>query len=425
MKKKVAFISEHASPLASLGGVDSGGQNVYVAELAKHLVSQGYEIDIFTRYDNPGFPAVVNWLPGIRVIHVLAGPVLPLAKEDLWQFMPQFTESMLSIIKEENLSYKLIHANFWMSGWVAAELKDILGIPFIITFHALGYIRKLFQQEDDRFPSVRISVEKEIVKCADRVIAECPQDKEDLMNYYQAQADKICIIPCGFSSKEFYPISKSHARKKLKLDPNEKIVLQLGRMVARKGIDNVIRATARLKEKSLPVRLLVVGGNAKSPDVNLSPELFRLQQIAEKINVSEAVTFVGRKDRDVLKYYYSAADVFVTTPWYEPFGITPLESMACGTPVIGSNVGGIKYSVKDGITGFLVPFNDPEVLAEKIERLLTDNPLLVQMKINSIKRVNSMFTWSQVSKMVAGQYDLLKLPGKHETFTTAGKTKAA
>ncbi|EOR92953.1 Glycosyl transferase, group 1 [Arcticibacter svalbardensis MN12-7] len=412
MKTRIAFISEHASPLATLGGVDSGGQNVYVAELSKHLVELGYEIDIFTRCDQENLPHVVYWEKSLRVVHVQAGPAVSLPKEELWQYMPQFTDSIISFIQQENLTYEIIHANFWMSGWVASELKETLGIPFIITFHALGYIRRLYHQEEDKFPAIRIEIEKGIVQTADKIIAECPQDKDDLMNFYQASPDKITIIPCGFSKKEFYPVSKKYARKKLHLDNSEKIVLQLGRMVPRKGIDNVIRAVVQLKQTGYDVRLIIVGGDTDTPDPALSPELSRLMNIVKLENINDSVDFVGRKDRQVLKYYYSAADVFVTTPWYEPFGITPLEAMACGTPVIGSNVGGIKYSVEDGKTGFLVPPDKPEELAIKIKWLLSDRDLMRTMKLNSIHRVNAMFTWKNVSDLVAEQYHLLPKPLK-------------
>lgn len=424
MKTRIAFISEHASPLATIGGVDSGGQNVYVAELAKHLVKLDYEIDIFTRCDQEDLPHVVYWEKNIRVVHVQAGPAVSLPKEDLWQYMPQFKQSIISFMQQEDLTYEAIHANFWMSGWVASELKETLGIPFIITFHALGYIRKLFHQEGDKFPAIRIEIEKGIVKAADKIIAECPQDKEDLMNFYQASPQKITIIPCGFSKKEFYPVSKRYARKKLHLDLSEKIVLQLGRMVPRKGIDNVIRAVAKLNQTGFPVRLLIVGGDTETPDPALSPELLRLQDIVRLENIDDAVNFVGRKDRQALKYYYSAADVFVTTPWYEPFGITPLESMACGTPVIGSDVGGIKYSVKDGKTGFLVSPDKPEDLATRIKCLLSDNHLMNTMRFNCIHRVNALFTWKNVSHLVAEQYRLLPKPANIPLIRNT-KVKAA
>ena len=346
MKKKIAFISEHASPLATLGGVDSGGQNVYVAELAKHLSSVGYDIDIYTRWENQDHLKVINWMPGIRVIHVKAGPLNVIPKEELLNFMPDFTDDMIAFMEEEKLTYQLIHANFFMSAMVAMEIKKLLKIPFVVTFHALGYVRQIHQGKDDKFPAERMEIEEEIVQHADQIIAECPQDRRDLIDYYHAPLDRITIIPCGFSSNEFYPIDKSIARILLNLEQDEKILLQLGRMVPRKGVDNVVKALGKLKKSNVPYRLVIVGGETDNPNPLACPEIARLMKIAKQEGVLDKVTFVGRKNRDMLKYYYAAADIFISTPWYEPFGITPLEAMACGTPVIGSNVGGIKYSVK-------------------------------------------------------------------------------
>ncbi|MGI8951300.1 MAG: glycosyltransferase family 4 protein [Chitinophagaceae bacterium] len=405
MKKKIAFISEHASPLATLGGVDSGGQNVYVAELPKQLVKFGYEVDIFTRKENSEADEIVEWLPHIRVIHIKAGPATVIAKEELLYHMDEFTKNILSFIGKYKINYALIHANFFMSALVASNIKKILHIPYVVTFHALGLVRQLHQKDADKFPKERLNIEKNIVSDADCIIAECPQDEDDLINHYSADENKITVIPCGFNSKEFYPIKKSVARKTLNLDQDEKIILQLGRMVPRKGVDNVIRALGKLKNTNQKIRLLIVGGETDSPDPLLCPEIARLQKIAQEENVLSSITFTGRKKRNVLKYYYAAADIFITTPWYEPFGITPLEAMACGTPVIGSNVGGIKYSVTDGKTGYLIPPHDPSALAQKINVLIADEKLLAFMQLNALKRVNKFFTWAKVADLLNVLYE--------------------
>jgi len=405
MKKRIAFISDHASPLAILGGVDNGGQNVYVAELAKELAHKGYAVDIFTRRDNAEIPEVVNWLPGVRVINVKAGPEVCVEKEKLLGYMSEFTENMLRSMQEERVRYHLIHANFFMSGLVASNIKRITGIPYVVTFHALGLVRLAHQKEMDKFPAERFDIERMIVNDADQLIAECPQDRDDLVHYYHANINKITVVPCGFNPKEFNVIDKMLARKKLGLSNHETILLQLGRMVPRKGVDNVIRSLNRISCDLKNIRLLVVGGESDTADENLTPEIGRLKNIAAQENVLEKVTFTGRKRRDVLKYFYAAADIFITTPWYEPFGITPLEAMACGIPVIGANVGGIKYSVEDGKTGFLVPPNDPSALAKKIECLLTDNALMGSMKRNAVKRVNKFFTWKMVADSVSALYE--------------------
>jgi glycosyltransferase involved in cell wall biosynthesis len=287
-----------------------------------------------------------------------------------------------------------------MSALVAMGIKEELDIPFIVTFHALGHVRRLHQAENDKFPVERLAIEEAAVKQADHIIAECPQDKEDLIKLYGAHSEKISIIPCGFSAAEFYPINKTEARRETGLPENETILLQLGRMVPRKGIDNVIRALANLKGNKT-YKLVIVGGNN---ELEKCTEYKRLMHIATELNIRDQVIFTGRKDRDQLKFYYAAADVFITTPWYEPFGITPLEAMACGTPVIGSRVGGIKYSVVEGVTGALVPPDDPRLLAKKIEHLISDQAFLKQLGKNAIKHVNTHFTWKKVAEQVDALY---------------------
>lgn len=397
MKRKIAFISEHASPLATLGGTDSGGQNVYVAEVPKQLVKLGYSVDVFTRKENEEIDEIVNWLPGIRVIHIKAGPETIIPKENLLSLMEEFAINMISFIRKEEINYELVHANFFMSALVASKVKKVFHIPYVVTFHALGLVRKKFQKEMDLFPEERIDIEKYILANADQVIAECPQDKEDMIRLYHAPPENISIIPCGFSSKEFYPVDQKKARKYLGLNEEEKIILQLGRMVPRKGVDNVIKALGKIEKNRQSFRLVIVGGPHDVPDLLKCAELARLNSLAKEEGVQASVTFTGRKQREVLKYYYSAADIFITTPWYEPFGITPLEAMACGTPVIGSNVGGIKYTVEEGKTGLLVPPNNPTALAAKIEMLIEDERLLTAMRHNCLKRVNKFFTWKSVA----------------------------
>jgi D-inositol-3-phosphate glycosyltransferase len=406
MKKRIALISEHASPLAAVGGADTGGQNIAVAELAQHLAALGYEIDVFTRWDDRRVPKIINWRSGIRVIHVEAGPVAFIPKEKLLPHIPAFTENMLRFVEAENNPYKLIHAHFFMSALVAADIKRKLRIPFIVTFHALAKVRRIHQGKNDWFPEEGFAIEERVIAEADQIVALCPQEHDDLVNLYQADPEKITVIPNGFRSDEIFPLDKLFARMALKLDPKEKIILQVGRMVPRKGVDNVIKALGYMRrEHNFKARLLIVGGESDEPDPEITPEIGRLQKIAEAEGGSDLVTFAGRRPRAMLHYYYSAADVFTTTPWYEPFGITPLESMACGTPVIGSNVGGIKSTVMDGKTGFLVPPNDPVLLGQRILELLRSNKLMMYFKENAIRHVNENYTWMKATHLTANMYE--------------------
>lgn len=424
MKKKIALISEHASPLATFGGADCGGQNVYVAELAKQLAKGNYEIDIFTRAEQLAQQQIVQYVPGVRVIHIIAGPPRPVAKEVLLPFMDDFARKMELFIKNQGITYDLVHANFFMSGLVAVRLKHALGLPFVITFHALGHIRKRHQQGNDHFPAERCQIETLVAEEAELIIAECPQDKDDLIEFYEADSSKIVIAPCGFNPAEFHPIDKMNARQKVGIAADEKIVLQLGRMVPRKGIDTVISALAHLTEDK-QVKLLVVGGEIEPP----CTELLRLRELAVELSIADRVEFVGSKSRNELNDYYNAADVFVTTPWYEPFGITPLEAMACALPVIGANVGGIKYTVEDGKTGFLVPPNDVDALADRLALLLDNAALRQDMGKCGATRVNEHFTWSIVANQVGEIYASIinekKLTAQLETIRHSFEDAAA
>lgn len=398
----VAIISEHASPIGAIGGTDAGGQNVYVAQLAKNLVYLGYQVEVFTRRENPDGPIIQDLKEGYRLVNVPAGPATKIPKEDLLPYMEEFSLFMIKYISERKKNFDLIHSNFFMSGLVASKVKQATGIPFVITFHALGKVRKMHQGDKDGFPAEREMIEESIVREADRIIAECPQDYKDLVSLYNAPREKLEIVPCGYDGDEMYPVEKEVARSILNLPMDEKMILHLGRMVPRKGADNVIYGFSRyLKKHQEKARLLIVGGESEIPDPEKTPELGRLMKVAIQEKVAHAVHFLGSRKRDVLRIYYSAADVFITTPWYEPFGITPIESMACGTPVIGSRVGGIKYSVKDGETGFLVPPNDPDSLERKISDLLGNQALLRRFKAHSLIRARELFSWENIVSQIA------------------------
>ncbi|MBE9188921.1 glycosyltransferase [Gloeocapsopsis crepidinum LEGE 06123] len=412
--KRIALISEHASPLGTFGGADSGGQNVYVGQVAKHLAVLGYEVDIFTRRDCPKLPEIISW-NGVRIIHVPAGASKYICKEELLPCMEEFTAYVLNFCQSTH--YDLIHANFWMSAMVAAEVKRSLGIPFVVTFHALGRVRRFYQGKADGFPDARFAIEDRIVAEADFIIAECPQDQEDLLCLYHANPEKIAIIPCGFDPSEFYPIEKTHARAFLGLNSTEPLILQLGRLVPRKGVDTAICGFAKwLQQNRVSAQLLIVGGESETPDASLTPEIGRLRAIARRHSIEDQVRFVGRKCRDLLKYYYSAADVFITTPIYEPFGITPIEAMACGTPVIGSRVGGVKFTVKDEETGYLVPAKNPQAIADKLTTLYA-NPHRDLMSQQAIHRAQEYFTWQQVTHDIAALYT--KIIQNHKPVTNS------
>jgi D-inositol-3-phosphate glycosyltransferase len=418
---RVALISEHASPLAALGGVDSGGQNVYVAHVAKQLTRAGHKVDVFTRLDDPALPPVVHLDRNLRVLHIPAGPVEFVPKERLLSYMGGFGDGVSRICRSQT-PYDIVHANFFMSGLVALRLKKLLALPFVMSFHALGRVRQAHQAASDGFPPERIAIEEALVRRADRLIAGCPQDRVDLIDLYAADPARIAMVPCGFAQQEFAPEGQA-CRAGLGLGAEEFVVLQLGRLVPRKGIDNVIRAIGQLRTRhGIRARLMIVGGNSDEPDTTATPEIGRLQAIANDEGVTEQVVFTGRRPRSALREYYCAADVFVTTPWYEPFGITPLEAMACGTPVIGADVGGVKFTVVDGVTGFLVPPRDPQSLADRLAQLRRNPELARALGRAGIRRARSLFSWKRVVEQLSAVYaDMLPLASSPALAASAGQ----
>ncbi|WP_250535143.1 glycosyltransferase family 1 protein [Caballeronia sp. AZ10_KS36] len=404
---KIALISEHASPLAVAGGVDSGGQNIYVAHVARQLARNGHQVDVFTRRDRSLLPLVSRFegIRGIRVINVPAGPPVQLAKEQLLPHMDEFARFMIGFFKKQATPYHVVHANFFMSGLVGMRIKEALGVPLVTTFHALGRVRRIHQGAGDGFPDERFEIEDALVRESDSVIAECPQDEADLVSLYHAERERIDLVPCGFDSTEFHPMKKAEARERLGWPQDRFIVLQLGRMVPRKGIDNVVRGIGLCnRELNEDAHLYVIGGNSDEANEIATPEIGRLRGIAQECGVADKVNFLGRHGRQRLKTFYNAADVFVTTPWYEPFGITPLEAMACGRPVIGADVGGIRYSVAHEETGLLVPPKDPRALADALATLKRDPARAERMGAAGLERARAMFTWSGVAQSLERVY---------------------
>jgi D-inositol-3-phosphate glycosyltransferase len=414
--RRVAFLSEHASPLALLGGVDSGGQNVYVDEVSRNLGALGYHVDVFTRWDNPDAPEIVAWGPNVRVINLQVGQPQWVFKDDLWPLMPAFADAILRFMVQDGIRYDILHGNFWMSGWVATQLAGTLKVPAVQIFHATGKTKRLHQGGDDTSPDERIEIESEVVRAVDRLIAQCPVEQQELVDEYGADPSHVVVIPSAVNIETFRPVDRSEARSALGLPANLPLVGYIGRMLPRKDVRNIVRAMALLSD--IGAGLLIVGGESEEPDAAHTPEIGVLQRLAEGLGISERVIFVGKRQPDVLRQYYSAADVIATTPWYEPFGLTPLEAMACGRPVVGSAVGGITFTVEDGVTGYLVPPRNPEVLAARLRELLEDDSTREQMGRAARTRVEREFTWPQVARRTAALYEeLLTAPRE---FTTVG-----
>jgi len=407
---RVAMISEHANPLALLGSEDAGGQNVYVYEVSVGLARLGYQVDVLTRRDSPEPPDVVRLAPGVRVVHIAAGPAQFIKKDDLWPLMPAFAEGCRAFMAAQKPPYDLIHSNFWMSGWVACELKASLGLPVVHIFHALGAIKRLEQGAADTSPAGRYEAELRVIHEADRLIAQCPAEVEDLRRYYTSALGHVCVVPSGVNTRRYRPVPRHRARARLGLAHDAQVIGYVGRLVPRKGVATLLGAFARLvrERPQAPLRLMVVGGETRDPAQDPAPEMALLRRLAARLGVASQVWFVGKRQPNELAEYYGAADIMVSVPWYEPFGLTPLEAQACRRAFIGSAVGGITYTVQDGLTGLLVPPKDEAALAARLALLLDDAALRRRLAWAGYERVRREFTWARVAERTAAVYEGLR-----------------
>ncbi len=386
----VAMVSEHASPLAVLGGVDAGGQNVHVAALSSALAAQGIDVTVFTRRDSPAMPARVELCPGVVVEHVPGGPPAPMAKDDLYQHMPEFGRRL-------RLAWSLdppdlVHAHFWMSGMAALSAAKPLDIPVVQTFHALGVVKRRHQGRKDTSPQERLDVERGIISHSDRIVATCSDELFELVRL-GANPHRVDVVPCGVDLSMFKPDGPAEPRNGVAR------VVVVSRLVERKGIGNVISAIARV-----PRCELIVAGGPEASGLDTDPEIVRYRRLAHEHGVADRVHLIGRIPRERVPALLRSADVVACAPWYEPFGIVPLEAMACGKPVLASAVGGLIDSVVDGVTGLHVPPRRPREIARKLRWLLADSELRARLAAAGEQRARSRYGWDVVAAQTMEAY---------------------
>lgn len=357
---RIALVSEHANPLAALGGADAGGQNVHVAALAAGLAARGHDVTVHTRRDDPHVPTRVRTEDGYVVDHVPAGPPMEIPKDDLLPHMREFGVHLRDRWRREGVD--LVHSHFWMSGLASLHATRGTGIPVVHTFHALGTVKRRQQGALDTSPPTRIDIERRLCREVTRVVATCSDEVEEL-RALGLPPGNATVIPCGVDTDTFTP-GKTGTDVRRAGPPR---LLSLGRLVLRKGVGNVVEALA-----SLPGVELVVAGGPPADELDDDPEVGRLRALAEQLGVADRVHFLGSVSRAEVPGLIRASDAVVTVPWYEPFGIVPLEAMACGRPVVGSAVGGLLDTVLPGVTGELVPPRDPGALAAALRDLLAD-----------------------------------------------------
>ncbi len=374
--QRIAMLSVHTCPLATLGGKETGGMNVYVRDLSRQFGRDGIQVDVYTRSQNPDLARVSYALGGGgRVIHLPAGPEKPYDKNVVFEHLPQFVDGMLDFVEEDGISYDILYSHYWLSGWVARELRQQWGTPIVQMFHTLGHMKnRVAQREQELETDLRVEIETDIVGFADRLVAATPVEKGQLTQLYGAAPKKISVIPPGVDLARFHPIDKSQAKAAIGIPDEHRMILFVGRIEPLKGVDTLIRAMALIAERDpccmQGVCLSIIGGDPDRAHENA--EMARLQALRQELGIGDLVAFLGAKDQDTLHNYYSAAHMVVMPSHYESFGMVALEAMACGTPVIASDVGGLAYLVRHGETGFHVPERDPQALADKIELLLTD-----------------------------------------------------
>lgn len=404
----IAMLSYHTCPLATLGGKDTGGMNVYVRDLTRALGAMGIHVDVFTRSQDEHVPHVLHDLGyGNRVVHVPAGPEVPLPKRELADHIPQFVDGILQFAEEKGICYDVIHSHYWMSGLAAASLSDLwAGAPILHMFHTLGEMKnRIARSDSEREGAYRIEGEKRVLKRADRLIVATEAEKAQLQWLYKGDLQKMQIIPPGVDVSHFYPIPKDEARQFIGLQSHHRMVLFVGRIEPLKGVDTLLRAMSCLKFQSVvhPVYLAIIGGEPDADPEEMTAEMSRLQNLCDELCMGQTVVFLGKRAQDTLPYYYSAAEVLVMPSFYESFGMVALEAMACGTPVIASQVGGLAFLVRDGETGYHVPEGDPSALCDKLTLLLSDHELRAKMGTNAENYAQG-YKWESIAGRIANVY---------------------
>ena len=382
--------------------------NVYVRDLTCELGRMGIHVDVFTRSQDEHVPHVVHELGfGNRVVHIPAGPEEPKSKSDIAKFIPEFVEGIKQFAAEKNIHYDVIHSHYWMSGLAAEALSDAWGgTPIVHMFHTLGEMKnRVARSEDERAGEDRLKGERQVLGRADRIVVATLAELTQLRFLYRANARKLVVIPPGVDTSHFYPIPADEAKQYIGLTPDSRMVLFVGRIEPLKGVDTLIQAMSCLgvNEIHKPVHLAIIGGEPDVIPEKMSAEMARLQKLCDDLCMGGMVVFLGKRGQDTLPYYYSAAEVLVMPSLYESFGMVALEAMACGTPVIASEVGGLGYLVQDGETGYTIPDSDPEALCNKLSGLLGDAHLRETMGLRAAEYALD-YAWSNIATQIVDVY---------------------
>ena len=408
----IAIISYHTCPLATLGGKDTGGMNVYVRDLTRFLGRYGIHADVFTRSQDEHVPHILHDLGySNRVVHIPAGPEVPLSKKELPNYIPEFVKGINQFVEQKNIHYDVIHSHYWMSGIAALSLKEKWKTPILHMFHTLSRLKS----ENAQFPSreedkYREQGEQRVMDSVDRIVVATEDEVVKMGKYYKVDRHKLVVIPPGVDTCHFYPIPSDEAKAVIGVPKEESMILYVGRIEPLKGVDKLIQAIAELRKGDVlskcPHYLIIIGGEPDAPSPEMNQEMQRLQQLCKDLDVGNLVLFLGKRSQDTLPYYYSAAEIAVVPSHYESFGMVALEAMACGTPVIATQVGGLSYLIKDNVTGYTIPDDNPMALEQSLTQLICKADLRKQMSLNSIAYAQS-YSWDKITPRIIKEYDYL------------------
>ncbi len=404
-RQSIALISEHGDPAADIGREEAGGQNVYVRKVGEALARLGWQVDMFTRKTRPDDAVIVQHTPHCRTIRLSAGPEHFVPRDELFRHMPEFVESLLKFQAKDGGNYPLVHTNYWMSGWVGLQLKQVSNIQLVHTYHSLGAVK---YQNLARPPiaQTRLAMEQQILEQVACVVATSPQE-QDYLRSLVSKDGYVEVIPCGTDVETFHLMPQSDARSTLGFGADEKVVVYVGRFDPRKGIETLVRAFAQLYDQTedalkVTLRLVIVGGC--QPGQADADERLRIEALVAELGIADNTTFAGQVGHDRLPLYYTAADVCVIPSHYEPFGLVAIEAMACGTPVIASNVGGLKFTVVPEETGLLVAPQDIQGFAAAMEQVLTQSHWSAQVRMQATTWVKENFSWTGVAAQLSDLY---------------------
>jgi D-inositol-3-phosphate glycosyltransferase len=417
--RRAAQISVHTSPLATLGGKDAGGMNVYVRELSCHLARLGLPVDIFTRRTDPYTPETREIFPGVNVVAITAGPPAPLGKDELFPYLPEFAEQMALYSLRAGVRYDVVHAHYWLSGWAAELARRYWDAPFVQMFHTTAHMKNAVAAASHRESDLRLHTERRLLTLADGLIAANPDERADLVWRMGVPTEKVCTIPPGVDLDLFRPLPRNTARAALAIDQGERVVLFVGRIDPIKGIDTLIDAAAIVLAggalEPAPT-FLIVGGDLDEAGSPVGP----LAEVAATIaarGIDERFRLVGSQSQDRLPVYYAAADLVAVPSRYESFGLVAVESLACGVPVVASRAGGLRFTIDEGVAGLLVKPQSPPALASGIAAILGDDALRAAMAAAARPSV-ALYDWPNIARQVTHVYQ--RLAAGHRAQLCAG-----